>query len=242
MSRKVKVHNYDMVMKQGSRMDGRIIIKDIARDQIQCSFDKEPENGKVELTTNGYWSYVPKKDFVGQEEFRIKVFISGVGEKYSTIKIDVEEQELSTKISKFLQFEEKINIDNYEDEIVEIRQIEIITTIQKKKYINNHFNHTSKLKLEGTVKYIVHYDVGLVPAEKRSFWMDESSEQTGDFVAEKQVKVEKDVPFKAEMELGDLAIEEDEIEIENEIKYQSYRLINYDEVHHYCAVELYIDN
>ncbi len=241
MSNKVKVHNHDMVMKQGSKMDGRIIIKNISRDKIKCSFDKKPENGKAELTTNGYWSYVPKKDFVGQEEFRIKVFISGIGEKYSTIKIEVEEQDCSTKISKFLQFDEKLKIDNYEDEIVEIRKIEIITIIKKQEHINNHFNHTFKLKLGGFIKYIVHYDVGLVPVKKKSFWMDENYEETGEFVAEKHVQVEKDVPFMTEMELGDLAIEDD-IEIESEIKYQGYRLINYDEVHHYCAIELYIDN
>ncbi|QUI24422.1 Ig-like domain-containing protein [Vallitalea pronyensis] len=239
MSTKIKVHNYSMVMKQGSRMDGRILIKNISRDQIQCSFDKEPEHGKAELTTNGYWSYVPTKDFVGQEQFRIKVMITDVGEKYSTITIDVEEQELSTKISKFLQFEERLMIENYEDEIVEISHIAIITTIKKQEQINNHFNHTSKLKLEGSIKYVIYCEVGLVPAEKRSFWMDESIHE-GDFIAEKQVQVEKEIPFETEMELGDYVVDDD-VEILSEIKYQSFRLINYDEVHHYCAVELYID-
>lgn len=240
MSQKVKVHNYDMVMKQGSRMDGRILIKDVSRDRIRCTFDREPEHGKVELTTNGYWSYIPNKDFVGEEEFRIKVNIDGVGEKYSTVKIEVEEQELSTRISKFLQFEEKLAIDNYEDEIIEIKHIEIVPEVKKKEHINNHFNHTSKLRLEGYVNYVVHYDVGLVPIEKHSFWMDDEYEETGEWEAEKEVKVEKQVPFNTEVELGDLAYD-DEIEINSEIKYQSYRLMNYDQVHHYCAIELYIN-
>lgn len=65
-------------MSQGSRIDGRVIIKDVSRDEIYCSFEEEPRFGKSELTTNGYWSYVPNKSFIGIEEFKIKAYISGV--------------------------------------------------------------------------------------------------------------------------------------------------------------------
>lgn len=239
MNKKIRVHNYSLSMSQGSRIDGRIIIKDVSTDNVYCSFEEKPKNGKSELTTNGYWSYIPNKSFVGIEEFKIKVNISGVGIKYSTITIDVQEQELSSKISKFLQFEQKLRIDNYDDEIVEIKNIELVVDINNKKIIKNDFNHTSKLVLKGSLKYLIYYDVGIVPVKKRSFWLDEESD-TEEFIPEKEVKVEKKSRFNTVIELDDVEVEDD-IEIESEIKYQNYRLVNYEIINHYCAIELYIN-
>lgn len=240
MNKKVRVHNYYLSMKQGSRIDGRIIIKDISRDQIRCTIDKEPQNGKTELTTNGYWSYIPNKKFIGTEEFKIKVFINGVGEKYSTIKIDIEEQEMSTKISKIIQFENKLKIDNYEDEIVEIKNIELVIEILDKKLIKNDFNRTSKLNILGKLKYLINYDVGIIPIKKKSFWFDEYTDEISEFIPENEVHVEKETKFKTLIDLGDFEIEDDII-IEYEVKYQNYKVINYDSINHYCAIELFIN-
>jgi hypothetical protein len=227
-------------MSQGSRIDGRIIIKDVSRDDVYCSFEERPKHGKSEVTTNGYWSYIPNKSFIGIEEFKIKVNISGVGTKYSTITIDVQEQELSSKISKFLQFEQKLKIDNYDDEIVEIKNIELVVDINNKKIIKNDFNHTSKLILKGSLKYLIYYDVGIVPVKRRSFWLDDELSDTEEFIPEKEVVVEKKAGFNTVIELDDLEVE-DEILIESEIKYQNYRLMNYEIINHYCAIELYIN-
>jgi hypothetical protein len=228
-------------MGQGSRIEGRIVGKNLLRDQIRCTLENEPGNGKIELTTNGYWSYIPDISFVGTEEFVIKVYINGVGEKYSTIKIDVEEQEVSTKISRFLQFEDKLKIDNYDDEIVEIKNIMLYMTVKDRKLIKNDFNKTSKLRIVGTLKYLINYDVGIVPVEKKpTIWFDEDAEETSEFVPEKEVQVEKETDFRTEIDLGDYTCSDDTL-IEYEVKYQNYRLMNYDVINHYCAIELYIN-
>lgn len=242
MDKKVKVYNCNLSMHQGSRMDGRVIGKNLSRDHISCILEKEPQNGKIELTTNGYWSYIPDINFVGTEEFVIKVYIRGVGEKYSTIKIDVEEQEVSTTISKFLQFEDRLKIDNYEDEIVEIKNILLAVFINDKRIIRNDFNHTSKLRITGTLKYLINYDVGIVPVNKKvsTIWFDEETEEVSEYVPEKEIHVEKETDFRTEIYLGDYEIPDD-VMIEYEIKYQNYRLINYDVINHYCAIELYIN-
>ncbi|GMQ58894.1 hypothetical protein AN1V17_32900 [Vallitalea sediminicola] len=242
MDKKVRVYNSNLSMRQGSRIDGRIVGKNLSRDDINCILEKEPGNGKIELTTNGYWSYTPDTSFMGIEEFVIKVYIRGVGEKYSTVKIDVEEQEINTKISRFLQFEDKLKIDNYEDEIVEIKNIILYISIHDKKLIENDFNNTSKLRLTGTLKYLIHYDVGIIPVveKKPTIWFDEDIEETSDFRAEKEVQVEKETGFRTEIDLGDYRFSEDVI-IEYEVKYQNYRLVDYDVINHYCAIELYIN-
>ena len=243
MDKKVKVYNCNLSMFQGSRMDGRVIGKNLPRDHISCVLEKKPENGKIEITTNGYWSYIPDINFIGTEEFVIKVFIPSIGEKYSTTKIEVKEQEISTKISKFLQFEDRLRIDNYEDEIVEIKNILLAIFINKKRLIKNDFNHTSKLLIDATLKYLVNYDVGIVPVQKKvsTIWFDEEEqEEVSEFKAEKEIHVEKETDFRTEIDLGDYEVSED-TEIEYEVKYQNYRLINYDMINHYCAVELYIN-
>ncbi|WP_113671150.1 Ig-like domain-containing protein [Vallitalea guaymasensis] len=241
MDKKVKIYNCNLSMGQGTRIEGRIVGKNLSRDHIRCTLEKEPESGKIELTTNGYWSYIPNSSFVGTEEFVVKVYISGVGEKYSTIKIDVEEQEVSTKISKFLQFEDRLKIENYEDEIVEIKNIMLYVMIHDKKLIKNDFNKTSKLRIAGTLKYVINYDVGIVPVEKKPIiWFDEDAEETSEFVPEKEVQVERESNFRTEIDLGDYRFGDDAI-IEYEVKYQNYRLMDYDVINHYCAIELYIN-
>lgn len=242
LNKKIRVHDYELSMRQGTKIDGRIIVKNIKNENMRCSIEIEPSNGTTTVQSNGYWSYTPDRDFIGIEEFKVEVFIPKIGIKYSTIKIDVQEKGETPRISRIIQLEDTFVIHNDDEDILKIDFIDLNVILHRKKIIKNKYSSRTMLNITGTIEYNIDYSVGIKHVKRTGYWGEESDEY--DFVPDKELSIKKNRNFNTSIDLTDHIDDMKSIELGNEIKYHNYEILDSGELllRHYCAVEIYIDN
>ncbi|KAB7666278.1 Ig-like domain-containing protein [Bacillus sp. B1-b2] len=83
------VGDYEKHIIQPNTAKGKVEGTDLDKDSLTYTTYSEPKNGTVDVKEDGTWEYEPNKDYVGTDEFQVKVSDEKDGEAISTIKIHI---------------------------------------------------------------------------------------------------------------------------------------------------------
>ncbi len=233
MEHKVIIPNYELAIYQSNKLSGQVVVERAPKEHLSFALKDEPQNGTAHVEKEGYWVYIPNKEFIGQDTFSIEVFLSGKAIGCSTIKIEVMESFVRARSSQLVEIEGDFFIEEDNYQIVTVDNVSIDIKIDQTEISKDTIQNRYVLSVEGVVEFIIHYSLDNNFFKKRMVRTDEEHEEL-DEIAKTKRKYSTTVLFPMDYEEGD------DYDLEKHLICQVFKTEEMNRLYHYLVFEITI--